>query len=255
MNRKQFINLSLTGGAAVMQPFPLLQPGSQEKNIKAIAFDAFPIFDPGPIGAMVEKLYPGKGAALNNGWRSKLFEYTWLYATAEQYRNFYQIAEDALKYAAAQNGCELSTDNKDQLLQQYLQLPLWPDVLPALERLKQAKIRLGFLSNFTEEMLRSCLGHSQVEDYFEHIISTDRVKTYKPHPRAYQVGMDVLKLKKDEILFAAFASWDASGSKWFGYPTFWVNRAEQRIEELHILPDETGKGLTALAEYAIKKAG
>lgn len=251
MNRKQFLNLSLTGAAALIQPFPLLP----EKKIKAIAFDAFPIFDPRPIGALAEKLYPGKGTALNNLWRSKLFEYSWLYATAGQYRNFWQIAGDALTYAAAKNGCELSSEKKGQLMDQFLQLPLWPDVLPALEQLKQAKIRLGFLSNFTEEMLRSSARQAQVENYFEHFISTDRVKTYKPHPRAYQAGIDVFKLKKEEILFAAFAGWDASGSKWFGYPTFWVNRAGQRTEELHVLPDESGKGLAALAEYAIKKAG
>jgi len=34
-----------------------------------------------------------------------------------------------------------------------------------------------------------------------------------------------LGLRKEEIVFAAFGGWDAVGAKWFGYPTFWVNRA------------------------------
>jgi 2-haloacid dehalogenase len=32
--------------------------------------------------------------------------------------------------------------------------------------------------------------------------------------------IDAFTLKREEILFAAFAGWDAAGAKWFGYPTF-----------------------------------
>jgi 2-haloacid dehalogenase len=34
-------------------------------------------------------------------------------------------------------------------------------------------------------------------------LSTDRVKAFKPDPRAYQMGVDAFKLKKEEIAFAA----------------------------------------------------
>jgi 2-haloacid dehalogenase len=71
----------------------------------------------------------------------------------------------------------------------------------------------------------------------------------KPDPRAYQMGVDAFGMAKEEIAFAAFAGWDAAGAKRFGYPTFWVNRANAPLEELGVAPDGTGTGLADLAAF------
>jgi 2-haloacid dehalogenase len=46
------------------------------------------------------------------------------------------------------------------------------------------------------------------------------------------MAVDAQKLRRDEIVFGAFAGWDAAGAKAFGYPTFWVNRMKQPVKEL-----------------------
>jgi 2-haloacid dehalogenase len=56
-------------------------------------------------------------------------------------------------------------------------------------------------------------------------------------------------LRKEEIVFAAFGGWDAMGAKWFGYPTFWVNRAHATAEELGVVPDGVGKDLNDLVMF------
>ena len=66
------------------------------------------------------------------------------------------------------------------------------------------------------------------------------MRTFKPDPRAYQLGIDTLRLPRDQIVFAAFAGWDAAGAKRFGYPTFWVNRMQALPEELGVRPDASG---------------
>jgi 2-haloacid dehalogenase len=66
------------------------------------------------------------------------------------------------------------------------------------------------------------------------------VKAFKPDPRAYQMGVNAFKLKREEIVFAAFAGWDAAGAKSFGYPTFWLNRQNAWGEQLGFPPDGTG---------------
>ena len=40
-------------------------------TIKAIAFDGFPIFDPRPIFALAEEMFPGRGVELSNVWRTR----------------------------------------------------------------------------------------------------------------------------------------------------------------------------------------
>ena len=81
---------------------------------------------------------------------------------------------------------------------------------------------------------------------FEARVSTDSGKTYKPDPRAYQLGVTTLNLAREEILFVAFAGWDTAGARQFGYPTYWANRQRLPPEELGVLADASGDTLREL---------
>lgn len=250
MNRRKFIATTAAGFAGITLTASSLDfftaPASR---FKAIVFDAFPVFDPRPVTAVVESLYPEKGTELTNVWRSKQFEYCWLRTSAGQYKDFWKVTEDALVYAAAKTGVTLTPDNRKTLMEQYLALPVWDDVIPALQSLQESGIKLGFLSNMTAEMLHSCMRRNKIESYFDQVISTDLAKTFKPDSVAYQLGIDIFKFKKEEILFVAFAGWDAAGAEWFGYPTFWLNRSGAQAEELNAVPDATGKSMADLLNF------
>ena len=163
--------------------------------------------------------------------------------------DFWQATEDALLFATKSLNLEMNDEKREQLMNAYLQLPAWPDVPHALKELKESGIRLAILSNMTPRMLEANMHSAGLEDYFDHIISTDRSKTFKPDPRAYQLGVDTLKLRREEIAFAAFAGWDVAGARWFGYPTFWVNRAGFPAEELGVAPDGMGTNLNHLIDF------
>lgn len=218
-------------------------------GIKAIAFDAFAVFDPRPVFEKAKQLFGEKGPAIVNQWRISQFEYTWLRTVAGQYKNFWEVTKDALSFATRKNNIQILKTQEKQIMEQYLQLDIWPDVRTALEALSEKGIRLSFLSNMTNEMLLQSMKHSRIDHYFEKVISTDSEETYKPDAKAYELGYNVLKLKKQEILFVAFAGWDACGAKWFGYPTFWMNRMNAAAEELEVYPDATGIGMTELLHF------
>ena len=220
-------------------------------KVKAVAFDGFPIIDPRPVFAKADEMFPGKGIELSNAWRARQFEYTWLRTLGGRYVDFWQVTEESLVFAAKAQRINLSADKRGQLMQTWLSLKAWPDVAPALKQLKTAGIRMAFLSNLTSAMMDAAVKNSALEGLFEPHLSTDRVKAFKPDPRAYQMGLDAFKLKKEEIAFAAFAGWDAAGAKWFGYPTFWVNRGNAPIEELEVTPDGFGSGLTDLVKFVL----
>jgi len=208
------------------------------------------VIDARPVFARVEEMFPDKGAELSAAWRTRQFEYTWLRTLGGQYADFWHVTEDALVFAAKSIKLELSPERRDRLMQTYLELKAWPDVLPALRQLRDAGLRMAFLSNLTAPMLDAVVRNSGLEGLFEDHLSTDRVQAFKPDSRAYQMGLDAFGLKKEEIVFAAFAGWDAAGAKWFGYPTFWVNRANAGLEELGVAPDGTGTGLNDLVAFA-----
>jgi len=248
-NRREFVTVA--AGALAAGPKQAFADNIKPIRFKAVAFDGFPIIDPRPVFAKLEEMFPEKGSDLGNIWRTRQFEYTWLRTLGGRYVDFWQVSEEALVFAAKARGVDLSVARRDQLMQSWLTLKAWPDVAPALQQLKNAGIRMAFLSNLTEKMLDAAVKNSGLEGYFEQHLSTDRVKAFKPASTAYQMGVDAFKLEKAEIAFAAFAGWDASGAKWFGYPTFWVNRQNMLMEELGIAPDGVGSGLSDLVEFVL----
>lgn len=222
-------------------------PGMTTLDIKALAFDAFPIFDPRPVFALADGMFPGAG--LSDEWRTRQFEYTWLRVAAQHYADFWQVTEEALVFAANKLKLRLSPDHRAALMNAYLGLRAWPDVVPTLDSMKQSGIRLALLSNFTRSMLDANIRSAGLDGVFEQVLSTDQSATYKPDPRAYQLGPDALKLTREEILFVAFAGWDAAGAKLFGYPTYWVNRQHLPAEEIGVRPDGSGGTLTDLVAF------
>lgn len=249
LNRRTLV-MQLASGAvmgAALSSFA--QAAAATGTIKAVAFDAFPIFDPRPIVQSCERLFPGRGTELGNAWRTRQFEYQWLRALGGRYANFWDSTRDALLFAAASLNLAMTDQQRDALMQGYLQLKAWPDVMPALAALRSRGMRLAFLSNATTEILETGIRNAELQDVFEQVISTDRIRSFKPDPRAYQLGVDALRLKKEEILFVAFAGWDVAGAKWFGYPTYWNNRQSATPEQLDVTADASGATLNELVEY------
>ena len=244
VNRRKFVAL-----AAATLVVPTARAAT--RPIKAIAFDGFPITDPRPVFAKVNEIFPEKGRALGDAWRTRLFEYTWLRTLGGHYADFWHVIGDSLDFAAKSNGVDLTAEQRDTLMQTWLDLKAWPDVAPALTQLKAAGIRMAFLANLTEKMMDAVVKNSGLEGFFEPHLSTDKVQVFKPDPRAYQMGIDAFKLAKEEIAFAAFAGWDAAGAKWFGYPTFWVNRMNTPVEQLGVTPDGTGAGMAELVKFVL----
>lgn len=239
----------ILGAAVGVLAVPLRRSFAQSKAIKAIAFDGFVIIDPRPVAMRAEELFPGQGGRLMEVWRSRQFEYTWLRTLSRRYVDFWQVTQEALAFAASATKLDLTANKRDRLMQTFLELRAWPDVAPALRDLQGKGIRMAFLANPTMKMFDAVIRNSGLEGLLEESLSTDRVQVYKPDPRTYQMGLDAFGASREEIVFAASASWDAAGAKAFGYPTFWVNRAGRPAEELGIAPDATGAGMADLVKF------
>jgi 2-haloacid dehalogenase len=163
------------------------------------------------------------------------------------YTDFWQTTQSALEFAAQSLKLELSNARREALMAGYLRLKAWPDVPGALVALRRSGRQLSILSNATEQILNVAIRNSGLDGLFYHVLSTDRVKSFKPDPRAYQLGVHALRLRKEEILFVAFAGWDVAGAKWFGYPTFWNNRQAATAERLDGRADREGASLADLS--------
>lgn len=247
--RRRLLALAF-GAAAVPLTVALAQKYSLAATgrIKAIAFDAFPIFDLRPVFAKTKALFPEQGDKFRDLWFQKLFAYTWLRTTARRYVPFDDVIAESFDYAADATGAGLGANERDQLLDAFWTLPVWPDVPDQLRQFREQGLRLAFLSNMSERMLVANMRHNGIESLFDASISTDRVRAFKPAPEAYALAAHRLGLSKHEIAFAAFAAWDAAGASWFGYPTAWVNRLGLPAETVGAPSVRMGRDLTVLAD-------
>ena len=223
-------------------------------RFKAVAFDYFVIFDPNSIVPAVDAAFPGRGKEFVNLWRTRQFEYAWIRSMTNRYVDFFRVTEDALVYTANALRLDLTPERKTSLLNAYMHLKPWPDAEASLRKLKEAGVRVITIANFSPAMLRSNADGAHLTDLFDELLSTDANHTYKPDPRAYELGMKRLNLRKEDIVFAAFGGWDAAGAKAFGYPTFWVNRLDLPAEELGVTPDGTSNTFAGLLTFVLGDA-
>jgi 2-haloacid dehalogenase len=218
-------------------------------KIRAICFDLFTLFDPRSVVTVAERYVPQGASELCEQWRSRQFQYSWLRAAGERYVDFEQTTLDALVFAEASRGITLSTDARRALVGAYSELEPWPDTRAALAKWQAAGLRLAPLANYTPAMLERLLANAGLSEVFETQISTHAARTFKPDPRAYALGVERFGLPREAIAFAAFGGWDAAGAKWFGFPTFWVNRLGVAAERLAPGADATGPTLAELDAF------
>ena len=219
-------------------------------SFQAIAFDAYgTLFDVYSIGALAEKCYPGKGDALAALWRDKQIEYTRLRTMCSMYKPFWEVTQDALIVSCKKLGLQLDFDAQNILMGQYAKLQAFPENLAVLQQLRQMNLKLAILSNGNLHMLESAVNAAGMQGLFSHLLSVDAVKKFKTAPEAYQLGPDVFGLPAKKILFVSSNGWDVCGATWFGYTSFWVNRANAPMEELGVTPDGQGSSLTDLLSF------
>ena len=248
LTRRRFLGAGIAATTVATINLPT-DAQSASDDIGAVAFDAFALFDARPVFQACETVAPGRGNELASLWRTRQFEYQWLRALGQRYEDFHAATEAALDFAARSLKLDLSPDARERLLHGFLELRAWPDVPRALRALRQSGKKLALLSNATPRILSAALRNSGLETALDEVISTDRIRSYKPDPRAYQLGVDVLKLPKERIAFVGFAGWDVAGAKWFGYPTFWNNRQAAAPESLGVAADAAGATLSELLQW------
>ena len=224
---------------------------SSPAPIRAVVFDAYgTLFDVHSVASLAEQLFPGKGDALSQLWRQKQLEYSWLRAMSGRYKPFWDVTRDALRFAAARLALRLAPELEGRLMNQYASLSAFPENLEALRALKAAGLPLGILSNGNREMIEVSVRSAGMTGLFEHLLSSQDVETFKTSEPIYALAPSAFRCRAREILFVSSNCWDAIGARWYGYTSFWVNRAGAPLEQLDTEPDHTGSLLTDVLAVA-----
>ncbi len=215
----------------------------QPSTIRALVFDAYgTLFDVHSIATTCERLFPGRGAALSQAWRTKQLEYTWLRNSMQQHVDFNAVTQDGLRVACEALSLDYTPAVLDELNAAYRTLQPFADARAALTTLRP-RAKLAILSNGAPDMLNALVKHNGFDALLDAVLSVEEVGVFKPDPRVYQLAVDRLGVAKNEIGFVSSNGWDAAGARAFGFTAFWINRAGAPVERLGVTPDHIVSGL------------
>ncbi len=127
------------------------------------------------------------------------------------------------KFGAA----KLTGADRERLTQGWHHLAVWPDVVPALDRLKQ-HFMIGPLSNgTTRQMVDLAKGSGLPWDV---VFGADMFRTYKPAKQMYLGAVALLGLRPAEVLMVAAHNEDLEHARKNGLKTCFVKRATEDAE-------------------------
>lgn len=219
--------------------------------IRACVFDAYgTLFDVHSAVARCRAMFPDPDAQADRAsdlWRGRQLQYSWLRALQNQHVDFWQVTGDALDFALESVvGTKLPAGLRSALMESYLKLDAYPEVLDVLRRLRAAGMKTAILSNGSPAMLERVCESSGVGALMDAVLSVEEVGIYKPHPSVYQLAVDRLAVHAPHIAFQSSNAWDAAAAASFGFRVAWINRFGQVRERLPGAPAAEVKTLADL---------
>jgi 2-haloacid dehalogenase len=220
---------------------------SGTRRVRACVFDAYgTLFDLASVAQAAADGLADGGRTLIEVWRSKQLQYTWLRGLAGRHADFLTVTGESLDFAMESLGIR-DPPLRARLLDGFLRIAAYPDVLPCLERLREAGITLAILSNGTPDMLEQAATRAGIRGHFAAVLSVESAGVYKPHPDVYRLATERLALPAEQIGFVSANSWDAWAAKAFGFHVLWCNRFAQTPERLAPPPDRQIRDLASVA--------
>jgi 2-haloacid dehalogenase len=137
---------------------------------------------------------------------------------------------------------------RNELLDLYKVLSLFPEVPEVLKKLKEKNYKLGILSNGTPALLNELVKSNNLENIFDNIFSIEEVGIYKPDSKVYNIPIKKYKIQKEEVAFLSANTWDVSGGGNYGYSSIWVNRNNNIFDNLDYKPKNEVKNLKQLLD-------
>jgi len=219
----------------------LRRADSMEKGmtmaIRAYAFDAYgTLFDVHAAIARHREVIGPDADAFSALWRAKQLEYSWTRTLMGRYQDFWSLTEQALDHALRRFP-SIDRSIAPALLDAYWRLAAYPDVVPALTRLRLMGHQIAIFTNGTAAMAEGAANASAVLPFVDMIVSVDDIRQFKTVPDAYGLLLRRLAMEAEEICLVSSNRWDIAGGKAYGLPAIWVNRSRMPDEYADLPPD------------------
>ncbi|KAA0695611.1 haloacid dehalogenase type II [Neorhizobium sp. P12A] len=207
-------------------------PRSALSGVKGLTFDmqgtVFDFYD--PMQKMAESV--GRKNDLHSGWAASL-PGDWsgaahdiivdISAGRRQWMSNSDVYRESLEPLLKARGVDgdLSSEDRARLMSVWGEMAPWPDVLPGLTRLRR-RYTLSTLTNASMAQMTALVKAARLP--FDEIVTGELNHAFKPDPKVYQLAVDYVGFRPDQLLMVSAHKWDLAASKKAGFRTAYVPR-------------------------------
>jgi 2-haloalkanoic acid dehalogenase type II len=146
-------------------------------------------------------------------WRTAYLRRTYQTGRYRPYETLVAEAAQEVGLPAALAGC---------LAARYRELRPWPEVDEVLGTLRREGLRLGVVTNCSEELGATAVSCTGID--FDVVVTAERAGYYKPDSRPYEKALAEIGMTASRCLFVAGSAYDLFGASKVGLPTYWHDR-------------------------------
>ncbi|WP_375259183.1 haloacid dehalogenase type II [Citreimonas sp.] len=196
-------------------------------------------------------------AAVMREWFAQLILYSEAMTLAGQYAPFGELAGSALRMVGETQGIPVSDADVEDLKAHIVAMPALPDVVPALEKLRDAGFRLVTLTNSAPGPSPTPLERAGLAVFFDRSFSVHEVGRFKPAPECYRLVAEELGVEPQDLCMIACHHWDVLGAQAIGCAGAFVTRPGNAVLSVPGLtaPDVTADDMGALADEIVARWG
>jgi 2-haloacid dehalogenase len=189
-------------------------------EVRAVFFDLFgTLLSLAPLADACERLVPGRGPEVAARWRARQLEASWLRTAMEEWVDFDVVTRDAL-LATLSDFESPPPEDVDTVADAFAEMPVVDGAEEGIRALSGAGLTTGILSNASARTLARAGARLGLP--FDHLVSVDRARRFKPHPSVYRLAVEATGLRPGEIGFVTSNGWDAAGAGSFGFQVAWL---------------------------------
>jgi 2-haloacid dehalogenase len=187
-------------------------------------------------------------AGLRPAWFQTMLQLSFVGGITGRYVDFTTAQHAALRMVAQRAGRTVSDADAERIVGGMRRLPAHPEVLLALEVLREAGYRQVTLTNSPLPVARAQLEHAGVIDRVDDVLSADEVSQLKPGRRPYELVAERTGVPLGEVMLVAAHAWDVSGALAAGARAAFVARPGMVPSPLGEQPELVVDDLAVLAE-------
>lgn len=153
------------------------------------------LLDPGGVGAPLRLSSDDSVAALDEAILAAMVD-----TLSGAYRPLPELLRPAFLRRAQSAGDPAGID---QAMERAQRMPPYPGAGQAIERLRDAGLDVGVLTNSATDAADQALAAAGLRQLMSLVVGSDQVEVYKPHPEIYRRGIAATGARAEEVCMVA----------------------------------------------------